>query len=353
MFTDHNKLPDIAFVNEISKKTSALIIRGVELNIFVNAFGVDVGKNLYFHLLVGFDPEAPQSPDYWLSDLKRHCQWETRESGGTKIEGIVDPMEKVFEVLKDSNAILIPAHLHSGKDAFKTRSVDKIFCDREFLRLCRTTFTAVEVTDSKTATYFDGKHSETENLFKSCIQSSDSHHPDQLGWRPSFAQMEVVSFKDLKAALELPFRIRIIPPAKPRSFVVGMHVKGQYLKDIWHLFSPYCNVSIGVKGAGKTSLLECLRFGLGADIPESKKESVNKHIQSILGPSGHVQILIKREDGTKLLVERSTSNPNFQLTFEDDRAEQISSSDGLIFPVTILGWHEIEQAADDPKIRKL
>ena len=353
MFTDHNVLPDIAFVNEIANKTKRLIIRGIELNIFVNAFGVDVGKNLFFHLLIGFDPEAAQSPDYWLSDLKRHCQWETRDSGGTPIEGITDSMEKVFEVLKDSNAIMIPAHLHSGKDAYKSRSVDKIYSDKEFLRFCKNNFSAVEVTDSKTATFFDGKHSETDNIWKSCIQSSDSHHPDQLGWRPSFVQMEKASFKELKAALELPFRVSISKPVQPSSYVIGIQVNGQYLKEVWHQFSPHCNVSIGVKGAGKTSLLECLRFGLGADIPESKKEAVNRHIQAILGPSGSVKILIRREDGSKLIVERAVSNLNFQITFEDDRVEQMTSSDGLIFPITILGWHEIEQAADDPKIRKL
>ena len=52
---------------------------------FVDAWSMPTGKiekNLFFHLLIGFDPEAQQSPDYWLTHLHKECAHEERETGG-------------------------------------------------------------------------------------------------------------------------------------------------------------------------------------------------------------------------------------------------------------------------------
>ena len=77
------------------------------------------------------------------------------------------------------------------------------------------------------------------------------------------------------------------------------------------------------------------------------------HLSHILGQSGTVRVLVKREDGAKVLVERSASRPDvFRLVFEDDRREEVQNADALMFPSFILGWHEIEQAATDPDVRQ-
>jgi hypothetical protein len=108
-----------------------------------------------------------------------------------------------------------------------------------------------------------------------------------------------------------------------------------------------------VKGSGKTSLLESLRFVLGADVPESKTQVVNDHLTAILGAGGKVTALVRRADGTKLLIERSFADTAFVVTFDDDRTERFTHAESLQFPSYILGWHEIEQAATDINIRRL
>ncbi len=170
---------------------------------------------------------------------------------------------------------------------------------------------------------------------------------------PTFVQLEKPSYAELRNALDLPFRTSLREPAEPTAFVVGLHVNGQFLSDVWLSLSPHCNVFIGVKGAGKTSMLECLRYVLGADVPQSRKDAVRDHLNTILGPAGRIRALLKRADGTKLLVERSVANPNFIVTFPDDRQEQFTRPEPLQFPAYILGWHEIEQAATDVNIRRL
>jgi hypothetical protein len=241
MFTDHNQLPDAALVKEIADKTGRLVLRGAELNVFVDAWQrpeEKVDKNLFFHVLVGFDPSSSQTADYWMADIRRHCREEIRRAEGKDLKGISAPIDKLCEVLTDANAILIAAHLHSTHDAFSSRSLDDIYDDPSFLRHAKEHFTALEVTKEATAVYFDGKHQETHGLHKTCIRSSDSHEPDRLGWRPSYLQMQEANYEQLKSGLELPFRASLQPPSLPGTYIAGIHVQGQFLNDLWLSFSP-------------------------------------------------------------------------------------------------------------------
>ena len=356
MFTDHERLPEAAFIQALSEQTGALILAGLEVNVFVDAFGKPaerVDKAICFHLLIGFDPNGATSPDYWVEHLYKECRTETRNFGGTTMKGIVASIDQIFDILKDSGAFLIPAHLHSGKDAFRSRSVDVVYSDAEFLRWANEFFTALDVRNDATAAYFDGKHAETNGIEISCIRSSDAHQASEMGSCPTWVQMEKVSFAELKAALELPSRVCRKEPSVPTSYVMGLHIEGQFLRDHWMTLSPHLNVLIGVKGSGKTSILECLRFGLGSEVPADRQPEVQKHLNAILGPGGRVRLLLKRDDGALLLVERRAADKKFKVTFEDDRQIDLESTESLRFPAAVLGWHEIEHAATDRQIRRL
>ena len=357
MFTDHGKLPDRHFTEEVARRSGKTILRGVELNIFVDAWAKPegkIGKNLFYHLLVGFDPKADQNPDYWYTHLYRECTHEDRCIDGNSVHGFTVPIDAICNTLEESGAILIPAHLHTKNNPFKSRSVDDIYIDPEFLRLAKNRFTALEVKDLSTAEFFDGKHEETKNLLKTCIRSSDAHEVTSIGNRVTYVQMEQPTFAELKAGLQMPFRVSLEKPDMPDSHIIGLNIKGHFFSDLWLSFSPNCNAFIGVKGSGKTSVLECLRFALGSPVPESRKEEVDAHLQNILGAAGVVRVLIRRKDGTKVLVTRSINSiQTFELTFEDDIQREVKNPDALGFPSYILGWHEIEQAATEPKIRQV
>lgn len=354
MFTDHHTLPKQEFVDEIQRGTGKTILRGVEVNIFVDAWGkpeTKVQKQAYFHLLVGFPPTV--DADYWFKLIKQKCGHEERDISGNKIPGLTSRVDHICEAVAESGAIIIPAHLHKKHNAFKSRSVDDIYMDEEFLKLAKNHFTALEVTDPKTAQFFDGKHEETDRLHKSCIRSSDAHDVTLIGQRVTYVQMESPTFEELKASLEIPSRVSLEEPALPSSYIIGLNIRGQFFQDFWLSFSPNCNAMIGVKGSGKTSVLECLRFALGALVPDSRKDEVQSHLTHILGESGSVRVLVRREDGAKVLVERNASNPDsFNLIFEDDRREEVRNPEALMFTSFILGWHEIEQAATDVAVRQ-
>lgn len=232
MFTDHGQLPSKEFADGVSERTSALILRGVELNVFADAFDKPKGKidrEAFFHLLVGFDPDNEGDPDFWLKSLYINCGREDRVIGGQAITGIPNDLDKVLETLGPANAILIPAHLHSRADAFRSRSIDDIYSDARFLSFVPK-FTALEVTNTQTANFFDGKHAETNNLEIACVQSSDAHSHDRLGVRPTWILMQKPTFLELKASLGIRSRVSLTEPLIPDCFVVGMNIEGNYLR---------------------------------------------------------------------------------------------------------------------------
>lgn len=353
MFTDHHTLPDAAFVEKLGKDSGKTILRGTELNVFVDAWSKPeekIRKQAFFHLLVGFDPE--EDADSWLWQLKRNCKDKIKHISGKDIPGLTAPISEICEALREANALIIPAHLHQESDAFKSRSIDDIYDDPEFLKLVEH-FTALEVTDLKTAEFFDGEHIQTEMLHKTCIRSSDAHKATDIGKRVTWVQMESPTFGELKAGLEIPSRVSLVEPDVPASYIIGVNIRGQFFTDLWLSLSPHCNAFIGVKGSGKTAVLECLRFALGSLIPESRKEEVEAHLSYILGQSGTVRVLVKRKDGTKVLIERSMSRRDvFKLVFKDDKNKEVQNPDALRFPSFILGWHEIERVATDPDVRQ-
>lgn len=357
MFTDHERLPDRDFTDSLSRRSGKTVLRGCEVNVFVDAWDrpIDkIDKNIYFHLLVGFDPDANEGPDYWFTHLHKECKNETRNIGGGRVKGFSDSTETICDLLKQAGAIVIPAHLHAGGAITKSRSIDDIYNDPQFLRLARDYFTALEVTDLKTARFFDGTHPDTDFLYKTCIRSSDAHEMTGIGRRVTYMQMESPTFAELKAGLHLPFRVCLESPAIADSYIQGLNIRGQFFRDLWLTLSPHCNAFIGVKGSGKTSVLECLRFALGSQVPESRREEVDAHLRHILGESGSVQVLVKRRDGAKVIVERSLSTRDtFRIVFEDDTIKEVRSAEALMFPSYVLGWHEIEQAATEPRIRKV
>ena len=138
----------------------------------------------------------------------------------------------------------------------KSRSVDDIYGDTTFLDDASSAFTALEVVNPSTAAFFDGKHTETRNLLKACVRSSDSHQPEEIGRRSTWVQMENPCYPELAAALRLPFRTSLVDLQSPSAHVIGLHVQGAFLRDEWIRFSPHCNMLIAVKGSGKT----CVRM---------------------------------------------------------------------------------------------
>jgi energy-coupling factor transporter ATP-binding protein EcfA2 len=218
-------------------------------------------------------------------------------------------------------------------------------------------FDALEVRELATAVFFDGQHKTQDNRpipRISCVRSSDAHHHEEIATRNrvTWIRAEKKTFGELKAALALPHRITLNHPETAHAQVIGVHVIGSFITDSWIMLNEGLNALIGSKGSGKTALLECLRFVLNTPVPKERKEDVEKHRQHILGTGGYVECLVRDVGGQhRLITRRMDASDRITITPEFGETTTTLASTGQVFPISILGWHEIESVADHASAR--
>ncbi len=353
---EHERFPDVNKIEELQGLCpNTCIIPGAEINVFVDALGKKVNKDYYFHCIVAINPKQPiKDYNFLIEKAKKKFTYEGTEYPS----GFKSSISDLGKYFIENDALFIPAHLHQAKAPENSRSIDDVYDDEAFLKfISLNCFSALEVRDSKTAAFFKGD-AITDNGLQIpkmvCVQSSDAHHYQHVTDRKRFTwiQCQNNTFEELQSALSFAHRVSIEQPPKSYSHIIGVHISGQFIQDEWVAFNPSLNCLIGCKGSGKTSILECLRFVLGTKIPNDRKESVTKHISHILGTSGFVECLVKRDDGTNALFIRRADSPNRLRVIEyDGSVNEIENSDSNGFQAAILGWHEIEAVADDPIAR--
>ena len=217
----------------------------------------------------------------------------------------------------------------------------------------------MEVRELSTARFFSGNQkTNTGQKIPGivCVASSDAHHHKHVGERnrATWVRAEKPTFQELKAALNFRHRVCLEEPKLEHARIIGFHVKGAFISDVWVTLNERLNALIGGKGAGKTALIECIRFVLNTPIPQERKEAVARHIAHVLGPSGYVECLVAQSDRTELLITRRADSPD-RIAILDLRGDTrvVSTSEEMAFPISILGWHEIEAVADRAEARIL
>ncbi len=352
---EHENFPPPEKLDRLHKCCpSTTILPGAEINIFVGVLGKKVSKDHFFHCIVIADPDKSREPGYLIHRAKESLTYRDDPSPS----GFLSAIDDVAKLFMEQGALFIPAHLHQSRLPADSRSIDDIYDDDDFLGfVSRGVFSALEVPTLATAKFFDGKQTTQDGKpipHITCVRSSDahSHQPIVERNRATWIQAENGTFDELQAALSFPHRVALEAPKSDHAQVLGMHVAGQFLADEWIILSPAMNCFIGCKGTGKTAVLECLRFLLGADVPQERRESVEKHIGHILGASGSVECLVRTAAGTEyVLVRRANSRDRLLAIDEQGVTRELKTTGDIGFDASILGWHEIEGVADHAHAR--
>jgi DNA repair ATPase RecN len=333
---------------------SVTLVPGSEVNVIVDALFKKIGKDYFFHCIVAANPEDTDEYGHVLRSAIDTMQYRSGDYPAGFKSGLLD----VGRFFRRKGCLFIAAHLHNGKSPANSRSVDILYDDDAFLGFIRdNAFDALEVTQSSTAAFFDGAHHTDEGVSIpriSCVSSSDAHHPDQLAERKRFTWVEVenASFPELHSALALPHRVSLERPMAAHPRIVGIHIVGSFFGDAWLNVNRGLNALIGSKGSGKTAVLECVRFVLNTPVPPERVQAVSQHVQHILGSSGYVECLVQGTEGEQTLITRRADAPDrIVLLSENGDSRVAAAMAGPVFPISILGWHEIESVADRASAR--
>src|SRR5882672_286380 len=141
-------------------------------------------------------------------------------------------------------------------------------------------------------------------------------------------------------------------PAKPPAhhMVVGLRVTGGFLAGAELECADGLNCLIGGRGAGKTTVLEFLRFGLGLmpdpRVNASRYRAIDALVKANLG-SGKVRIELRTKTDMKYTAGRS-AHDTVQVLNEVGTAVPISLDRDQIFGADVFSQNEIEEIASSP-----
>jgi energy-coupling factor transporter ATP-binding protein EcfA2 len=181
------------------------------------------------------------------------------------------------------------------------------------------------------------------------LNAQDVNSPEDLQAAGStcFIKMSSPSVEGLRQAFldpESRIRLNADPAPEEHSEFVAMSWEGGFLDGIAVRFNENLNVLIGGRGAGKSTLIESLRYCLNlepmGDDARTVHASVVKHV---LKPGTKVSLLVRsyRPSLKHYTIERTVPNPP---VVRSESGEIINLSPRDLIPnVEIFGQHEISE----------
>lgn len=358
--TDHNCWEGIKQLKEACKRNGdrTKVLPGVELTLETEAIQLieeEKGKKKIgiakFHCLALF----PDDDNYEskIRSLITNDQTDNEILKKEPVDRVLRlKLEQVHEKIKKWGGIFVPAHLNQGKSVTSSRSLDDVYSDKLTLDYLEKYFDAVEIRKKENAKIFNGEFeiSVGEKVPKmTCIMGSDAHDLKTIGRKSTFLVLDSLNFENISDSLKHPDRVKLEPQFKNIDMIESLVVNGSFIRDISIFFNHRINALIGAKGSGKTSIIEVIRFALGYEVKEEKRNDKKNYLQHILGPSGEVSVVVKTVDHGKFLFYRKFSDPESLVFSEDftkiDRGVVIPS----MFNLSITSSGEITELAVDRK----
>lgn len=312
VITNHNKFDKDEFkcLRKQAKKNDIWLIPGVELSVCDGANGI--------HCLIVFDEST------WLNNGENYIEhflvaaFEgicNRENENQRckysLEQLLQKLEEHQNQGRDSFVIL--AHVEDSRGFFEELDGGRI------QQIARTELFHKFVlglqkirTYSKLETY---RHWFATNL-PACVEGSDCKNIEEVGKasiqngreKKTYVKIGSFNFEALKYALmDYNHRVSDEQIISSNSYIKSIQFIGGKLDGQVIHFSPELNNFIGIRGSGKSSIIEILRYTLGINLSHSSADEVYKNnlISYILGSGGKVIVLIhNKKDEQVYRVEK-------------------------------------------------
>lgn len=180
-----------------------------------------------------------------------------------------------------------------------------------------------------------------------CPDGSGRHCLAGIGTRCAYFKMERVNLDSLRQCFADP-NVRIKQDFELQTFVYphirSIKITGGFLDKQEACFHSGLNSILGAKGAGKSLLVEFLRFGLNQEPRhEDIRRDHDSKLRSRLGEYGIIEVLFIDEVGEEFRIRRTYRELDESLYNSDD----VPYDPAQVFPVLFLSQNEIIRIAED------
>ena len=201
------------------------------------------------------------------------------------------------------------------------------------------------------------RHPPESDLAVAVLNAKDVAHPEDLEHQSAtcLIKMSEVGIEGLRQAFLDPgsrVRLNSDPTPEAHSELVKMHWEGGFLRDVSVHFNTNLNVILGGRGAGKSTIIESLRYVL--DLTPLGEDAHAAHagiVKDVLRNGTKVSLLVRSHQPSprEYRVERTVPNPP---VVYDKAGNVLDVRVADIFPdVEVYGQHEISELAKSPSKR--
>lgn len=301
VITNHNKFDkdEYCAIRKKAQETDILVLPGVELSIAEGRTGL--------HILICFSPN-------WISDGKDSIQLFLQGMFPTLLPtefqsrnehsefGLIDTIQKLDEYNLDY--FIVFAHVNQKNGLFEELTFKAAL---NLLEHLKDKVFAFQKCNTKTVEQLKQAKFDCPPL----VEGTDSKSIEEMGKenRQCWLKIGTNTFDAVFLALkEYKEHVSLVSPnALNRSYINKISYSGGFLDGCSINLSPELNSFIGIRGSGKSAILETLNYGLDLLVNENRSdESYKKELLNYaLGSGGKITIEVKDTLGHSYEIKRT------------------------------------------------
>ncbi|MBE1427420.1 putative ATPase [Desulfomicrobium macestii] len=302
VITNHNKFDTGEFkaLRKKARKEEIFLLPGVELSVNDGANGI--------HTLVIFNDEwLADGHDYINQFLNVAFEGKTpsryeQENGRSSLD-LLTTLKKLEGYHKDFMVVFAHVEQSSGLwNELDGGRLQEIGQNKIFRRRCLG-FQKVRTRDER-----DKVKSWFSDWYPAEVEGSDCKNIDGIGdGDPCYLKLGAFSFDAVKFALvDKDSRVATNPVQHGHSRIQNIRFTGGTLAGKQIYFSPELNTMIGIRGSGKSSILEVIRYAL--EIPFGEKSGDKKYKEDLvkytMGSGGKIEMDVVDRHGKVYIISK-------------------------------------------------
>lgn len=310
VITNHNKfdLGEYRGLRDATRKKDILILPGVELSVKEGASGL--------HTLIIFDPTS------WIHDGSEDINKfldsvfpgiNNRESSNTRcrcdLSATIDTLDQY-----NKDYFIVIAHVDQANGIFEECSGGMLSSLADEIKLRKRVLGVQKVRN------WD-RFNKLPPFWKTHIARVEGSDPKNIsdvgktGCR-CYIELGELSFGALKYALaDHTNRVYHAIPTVNHGYIKGISFEGGRLDGQYIGLSSRLNTMIGIRGSGKSSILEVLRYALAIE-PSQDAIYKSELVKHVIGSGGKVSLSVVDEHGFKYRIERINGERPRIVTYE-------------------------------------
>jgi len=307
--TNHNKfdLNEYKALAKKSRKQEIYLLPGVELSVNDGANGI--------HCLVVFNPlEWIENSNDYINQFitqtfagKQNFENENGRSNDNLIETIkmLDAFEKDY--------FIIMAHIESGSGFYKELNGGRIteLGKQPIFRKAVLGFQKVRTRD-----IIDKLNLWLDNDLPAFVEGSDAKNIEEIGTvnsvnnvtQKTYLKIGAFNFEAIKyALLDQKYRQATETTEPINGYIKSISFKGGKLDGSTLLLNHSMNNLIGIRGSGKSSILEAIRYSLDIDLTRNQNvdfEYKTNLVNALLGSGGKITSVLVDDQGKEYIAEK-------------------------------------------------